>query len=567
MLCFIRQKVHCFSFVMSLPILKRDAPTDLLAQMKQIEERCNKWAGNLALLGWPRDVASWGTLTQIIELIEQHVARYGQASREHRDAMIRLGPAGAWLLNRIRSSYRATKESWLRWTDELRTASNDAVLTEERAETFVYCFTTWHQNRRAVELLSPSTLRFSVPESQLDRRIHAYQQGRRIPAWPPTPDNPVGTSLVNDADVNRLLSKLCDKVTVEGALAIRYPNDSELLSHLRDINDKSLRRDFRRKLGLDLGGYDLNTYRRLFAVLVSICSVHEYVCDYWAKKCGRYPIESAVMVKLLTDWVTVIASLSDLDGEQVRLMLADLTMGMIRPIDLHIQPFVCSVDAKSLFLIPHFVPSSRPEENILRVCALARERCYKPIANEKEEEMRDSIMTKCPDRYRVFGPLMLPAPTPDIDMIIKDAKARTLLIGELKWLRKPTRVIDQPDKDAELDEGFRQLKEIRAFLAQHPTYLRERGIIEPSESDPNLSFALIARDHLSDTGHRNDLWITEFDALIWALNESADLTDCIRRLQALEWLPVEGRDFAVRFQSCGLAGVTIESEFFHHVGG
>ena len=193
----------------------------------------------------------------------------------------------------------------------------------------MYCFTTWHQNRRAVELLSPSTLRFSVPESQLDRRIQAYQQGRRIPAWPPTPDNPVGTSLVNDADVNRLLSKLCDKVTVEGALAIRYPNDSELLSHLRDINDKSLRRDFRRKLGLDLGGYDLNTHRRLFAVLVSICSVHEYVCDYWAKKCGRYPIESAVMVKLLTDWVTVIASLSDLDGEQVRLMLADLTMGMI----------------------------------------------------------------------------------------------------------------------------------------------------------------------------------------------------------------------------------------------
>ena len=49
--------------------------------------------------------------------------------------------------------------------------------------------------------------------------------------------------------------------------------------------------------------------------------------------------------------------------------------------------------------------------------------------------MRDSIMTKCPDRYKVFGLSMLPAPTPDIDMIIKDAKARTLLIGELKWLR------------------------------------------------------------------------------------------------------------------------------------
>lgn len=566
MLCSDRRGLP-FSISMTLPVLKRDAPADLLTRMKQIEERCDTWADNLQLFGWTRDAASWGTLTQIIELIEQHVARYGQASREHRNVMIRLGPAGASLLNRILSSSQATKKSWLRWTDELRTASNDAVLAEERAETFSYCFITWHQNRRAVELLSPSTLRFSVPESQLDRRIQAYQQGRRIPDWPPTADNPVGKSLVNDADVNRLLSKLCDKVTIEGALAIRYPDDSELLSLLRDINDKSLRRDFRRDPRLDLGGYDLNTYCRFFSVLVSICSVHEYLCDYWGKVSGRYPVESAVMVKPVTDWVTLIASVSGLDEEQLRLMLADLTMGAIRPIDLHIQPFVRSLDTNSLFLTPHFVPSSRPEENILRVCALARERCYKPIAKAKEEEMRDSISTKCPDRFKVFGPLMLPAPTPDIDIIIKDVKNRTLLIGELKWLRKPARVIDQPFKDLELDEGFRQLQDIRAFLAQHPAYLRERAIIEPSESDPKLSFAVIARDHLSDSGLRDDLWIAEYDALIWALNESADLRDCIRRLQAFEWLPVEGRDFTVGFQSFSLAGVTIESEFFYHIGG
>jgi hypothetical protein len=37
----------------------------------------------------------------------------------------------------------------------------------------------------------------------------------------------------------------------------------------------------------------------------------------------------------------------------------------------------------------------------------------------------------------------------------------------------------------------------------------------------------------------------------------------MRKLQDYEWLPVEGRDFYIRFESSTLAGVTIETESFY----
>jgi hypothetical protein len=551
---------------LDFPVLRSDASPQVLTIVKQFEERCEQWADKLTLVRFTRDVAVWGVLTEIIDLIEQQVKQFGHGSRQQREAMINLGRAGARLLGEMEAMKFVSGDSWLRWTQELRETTQEAILTTHNCEAFVGSFVTWHHNRRAVEILSPTRLRFSIPPHMIERRIQAYQQGRRISGWPSTADNPIDQSFVNDQDVNSLLDKLCDKVTVEGALAIRYPDDSELLSVLRDVQYDKLQRAFRRTRKFDLGGYDLTNFRRCFAVLQSICAVHEYICDYWQKKSGRYPFESAVMNKSSSEWIRLISELGGLNEAQVSPMLSDLTFGTIRPLDIYIQPFVPSRDGKRLFLIPHVIMNSRPEENILRVCSYARPDNYRPIAQTKEEDMRESIKADCPARYTVFGPLKLPdAKLPDIDVIIKDSANSQLLIGELKWLRKPTRVIDHRDKDAELEEGFEQLRAIREFLERRPTYLKERGVTERGETDVKLSFAVIARDHLCYPPQADDLWLTEFDALIWAFSNTDNLTDCISKLQSFEWLPVEGRDFTVRFEPSSLAGETIECEVFHPV--
>jgi hypothetical protein len=111
----------------NLPKLKCDAPPELVEQVRKIEERCDSWADNLTLLSFSYDVAAWGVLTQIIDLIEQQIRGHGHGSPEQRDAMINLGLAGALLLDRLRSLELPTKDGWLRWTQELKDASKDAV--------------------------------------------------------------------------------------------------------------------------------------------------------------------------------------------------------------------------------------------------------------------------------------------------------------------------------------------------------------------------------------------------------------------------------------------------------
>ncbi|MGA7219407.1 MAG: hypothetical protein WBX38_13885 [Candidatus Sulfotelmatobacter sp.] len=546
------------------PVLKSDASPELIAQVQEIEDRCDKWADALALSGYSYDVGAWGVLTQMIKLIEEQISRYGHGSQRQREAMINLGRAGSLLLDWLAKTKPPEKNSWLRWTSELARAGEEAVLAAHNYAAFVSCFTMWHRDRMTVEVLSSTRLRFRVLPSPIDRRIRAHQQGVRLPGWPSTVDNPVDKALVNDPEVNHLLSKLWDRATLEGALAMRYPDDSELLSVLRNIYDARQRLTFRRDPLLDLGGYDLSDFRRFFAVLLAVCSVHEVFCDWWFKKSGRYPFESAVIVRRLEDWVGLVARLSSLEESKVRQIIADLTFGAIRSLDVYIHPFVPSLDRETLFLLPHFVLNSRAEENILRVCSYARRQFYSLIANAKEAEMRDSIKASAPSRYSVLGPRKLPDPKlPDIDLVIKDAQSASVLVGELKWPRKVVRVIEHVERDAELEEGFRQLRDVRTFLEQFPEYLRESGINSAGETQPSLSFALIARDHLAHLPQRDGLWLAEFDALIWALQNSESLPDACHKLQTYEWLPVEGRDFVVQFEAASVAGVTIESEVFH----
>jgi hypothetical protein len=204
----------------------------------------------------------------------------------------------------------------------------------------------------------------------------------------------------------------------------------------------------------------------------------------------------------------------------------------------------------------------------LRVCSYLRTQYYSVISNAKEREMREGIREKAPLQYAVTGPLRLPDPKlPDIDILVKDSKSSAVLVAELKWPRKTIRVVEHLDRDAELEEGFQQLREVRAFLERFPDYLQERGVVISGESQTNLSYSVITRDHLTYIPQPDGLWLTEFDALVWALQSSENLSDALHKLQTYEWLPVEGRDFTVRFESATVAGVTIDAEIFHRPPG
>ena len=99
-------------------------------------------------------------------------------------------------------------------------------------------------------------------------------------------------------------------------------------------------------------------------------------------------------------------------------------------------------------------------------------------------------------RYASQESLGLPNENPDIDLIIADDTSSTVVLAELKWIRKPLRVLEIPDRDGDVMKGIDQLRLIRTFLRANPDHLREQRRLNRRLSDyEHVHYLLVARDH------------------------------------------------------------------------
>jgi hypothetical protein len=298
---------------------------------------------------------------------------------------------------------------------------------------------------------------------------------------------------------------------------------------------------------------------------LAVCAAHEFLCFAWQKNYGLYPFNSAVLVWPYRRWGAILSNLSGLSFEKCRDMIGDLTFDFTRSIDLHIHPFV-ALDplAMNLALAPQFPLHSRPDENILRVCSILRPDVFDLTSLEKEPEFRKTLHEIC-GRYSPQGPINLPKPNPDIDLLLSDDSSSTLVIAELKWIRKTTRPVEFIERDAEVLKGINQLGKIRKFLNENPNHLASIGKLPKSMSEyKHIFYVLIARDHWVWV-EPEDVAIFEFDVLAAAIKKSDNLYSVMSDLLRYEWLPVEGRDFRVQYDTATVNGVSIQSEVFYTI--
>lgn len=172
-------------------------------------------------------------------------------------------------------------------------------------------------------------------------------------------------------------------------------------------------------------------------------------------------------------------------------------------------------------------------------------------------ELRDKLAV-----HAMHGPVSLPVPLPDIDLVMSDEETSTVAIIELKWIRKTARPIEISELDSEVLKGIDQLRRISLFLHEKPDHLASLGILsKPLDAYQHLFYLLVARDHWRWV-EPTDVAIVEFDAFLQALRASGDLHAAISELLHYGWLPVEGRDFVVRYERATANGVAIESESF-----
>jgi hypothetical protein len=158
----------------------------------------------------------------------------------------------------------------------------------------------------------------------------------------------------------------------------------------------------------------------------------------------------------------------------------------------------------------------------------------------------------------------LPDENPDVDLIIADDTSSTVVLAELKWIRKPLRALEIPDRDADVMKGIDQLKLIRTFLRANPRHLREQGRLSRILTDyERVHYLLVARDHWRWVDPDDEIASVQFDAFARILARSSDLRAAMDELLRYDWLPIEGANFSVRFETSAANGISIESEVFY----
>lgn len=546
--------------------LKREVSPQFVAHLDQLEKRADKCEFGLKIYGYPVHLAAWAVLTQHVVSIENAIKKFGHGSARHRETMINLGRSGAIWLPWVRKHCRPVDEQGLRWNRKLAKAALEIQNVAHNYSLFVSCFTMWHKNRLAAEMVGHQHVRFSSLVEDNQRRIRAYQQGVRIPNWPATSDEPRGEDFVKDPAVTTLIPGLLAACNAVGFLGFIYPEPRELLAKLCAIYRRRLESASRWPEGLKLGDYTMAEFRTFYAALLAICGVHEYACFLWGRKAKRYPINSAVLAKQRAEWGDTLTRLSGLQRSLVERVIADLTFGRTRPLDIYIHPLIPAAPKDSLlFLIPGLPLNSRADENILRVFSYTHPNEYQEFSKRKEEEMRTDLEANNPHKFSISGPVSLPGSLPDIDLLLEDASSSTLVIAEMKWTRKTVLAREHVGRDEELLYGVEvQLKKVQEFLTRNPNHLKFIGAAtRPLGEYANLSYMLIARDHLVWIPPQQNRYIVAYDALKTMLAEHQNLAEGVAELLRYDWLPLEGREFQVRFERAKANGVTAEAEVYH----
>jgi hypothetical protein len=331
-------------------------------------------------------------------------------------------------------------------------------------------------------------------------------------------------------------------------------------------NHERVRGLTRRAGDLTLGPFTLDEFGAVYAAIVTVASAHDFLCFCWGQSFRVYPLESSVIVRTTSAWIDVLSGLSGISRDKCAQVVSDLSFDSRRSVDLHVHPMI-PVDAANdrLAVAPAFPLHANHDENILRVCSQRRRQVFDVISGTKEAEMLAALRPSA-GRYYLQASVALPDENPDVDLIIADDASSTLVLAELKWIRKPLRALEIPDRDADVVKGIDQLQLIRTFLRANPNYLRQqRRLTRPLTGYERVHYLLVARDHWRWDEPGDQIASVQFDAFAQVLAHSNDLRAAMDELLRYDWLPAEGVDFVVRFESAAVNGVSLESEVFYAI--
>lgn len=540
------------------PYLYSGAPPDFIEKLSTLEKQSDRCHERLSLFSYPWNVGAWGVLTGYIVGIEDTLNARGPTSPAFHAQMINIGRDASLLLEwvRAKAGHRPAPRSRFRWTPPLRRAAAEGAHVAHQYMTFKSHFPMWYKGHGFAEIIDDSTIRFSPPTGGNQRRVAAFQKGLHAGATRP------GMPSLAPPKPGPALLELLGRCKRGGTRRFSYPEPRQALREILPTYAQRLTVLSRREESLDLGRYTLANFKQFFSALLTISSVHEYLCFAWGTR-HNYPADSAVLVNRPQRWIELIADLCPMSSTTAESILNSLILPD-KTRDVFLHPFIpLDSESRVLGIAPHVVLRSNYEENVLRICSHQSPAAYDEISRLKEAEMFKDLTNSIPPRYSPRGSVKLPPPWPDLDLVLEDKATSTIILAELKWLRKPIG-LERLDRDKDFVKGVAQLKRIGSFLSGCPTYLSDRKVLSaPLPAYRRVQYLLVARDHFNWIDPDHDCPMAEYETFKHAVRDATDLQAALETLLSYEWLPQEGRDFVVRYERFCVEGVCIEAEVYY----
>lgn len=547
-----------------MPCLKSECTPEMQQAVQGVEDRADECYRLLRLLREPRNLATWALLTTMALELETFQQNFGANSPRHRISLINLERyiCGFYFIalhgrpeSRLINSYT--------YHGILKVDATFAHNISRQYTNFLNIFPLWHQDHERIELMPNGAVRFHIPrDSTRQRQVIAYQQLYRPAEEIRRKPQMQGQS----PEVQRLFNELFQKARPAGLQKkFHYRPLPDLIEALRPEYQERLDSNFRHPDAFQLNGYSLAEFKSVYVGLLILCAIHEYICYPWDKPGQPIPESSLVMVKRRSEWVNELANVSGVASATCDSILTDLTL---RPekrsfTSLCITPFV-PLDSRNvtLAIAPQFPLTSAVDENALRQFSYTYPALFSAQNTQKEESMRALLRSANPG-YSIDFSIPLPDGSTEIDALIVDEATSTVVISELKWLRKPYKPYERIERERDLEKGVKQLELIRAYGRRYPRFLLDQRKLPRSLTEyGQVHHILLVRDYWHWVEPDDGIAVLDFDEFVPRLGESRSLHDLMIAILRYDWLPIEGQHFHVDYTTTSVNGALIESALF-----
>jgi hypothetical protein len=533
-------------------------------QIEEFEAQIDRVHLNLDLLRYPKNLAFWALVGTGLERLYR--PDNPQVPDRDRTLQSALSRSFGVFLRKVSDypfkGHVAIKN--LRLSADVREAAIQANNYARFWFAATGYFPEWHQGEVDGTMVNRSSLRFSLMATKRQRELSAYQKSFRAASMR-IPSKSVYAPIPPwiEAEYSRALRR-----GTTGDRRLLYDIPQGVYEYYRDWYTGKMQAAVEHPTETDLGAYDIGDAIRFWSSLAAFSSVHDFLC-YVSGVRTRLPLSSILPVRKRREWAEMLARLSGLTAIKCDAVLDNIICRPRSVVDLHMTPFL-ALDDKAVWLalaVPLAI-SGRFDQNLLRICSADDPVRFNRITPKKERRLRDELRVEtAPLDIRCLGPFSLPAPLPDVDVVLEDIQDDTLVISELKWIRQPIGWKSRLRANQELGHGLEQLRQVRDFLGSNPNYLVKRpgGTSKPISQYHNVYYSIFIRGHLIHVEPKDNESMIPLDALKQALKAEGRLGAAMVWLLSDAWLPCEDVDFRVLNSRFSHQGFTIEAPIWSPV--